>query len=371
MKELDLKRASILIVDDEESTGRLLERLLQREGYSRIHVTTRPREALEIFGRTPIDLVLLDLQMPELDGYQVMEAIQREQEPGDYLPILVLTGSPLAEARQRSFASGARDFLAKPIDPDEAALRIRNLLETRFLHEALARQNETLEERVRERTRELEQAEREILERLALVAEYYDDETSEHTRRVALMTERLAVELGMESSDAALLGRAAMLHDVGKIAVPTAILRKSGRLTAEERVSMTRHAREGARVLAGSNLPLMKIAEEVARSHHERWDGNGYPAGLAGTEIPLSGRIVAVADVFDALTNVRSYKEAWTVADALTEIRLNRGSQFDPAVVAALERVIEREAVDLAGAPPPSSAHAGTADPSAEGPRAD
>jgi putative two-component system response regulator len=343
MRELDLKRASILIVDDDAATVRLLERLLLREGYSRIHTTRRPTEALELFRRTDVDLVLLDLHMPDMDGYQVMEEIQRCTGEGEYLPVLVLTGNPMAEARQRSFAAGARDFLTKPIDRDEATLRIRNLLETRFLHEALARHNETLEERVRERTRELEQAELEILQRLALVAEYYDDATSEHTRRVALMTERIALELGMAAADAALLGRAAILHDVGKIAVPTGILRKSGQLTDEERDAMTRHAAEGARVLAGSKLPLMKIAEEVARSHHERWDGGGYPAGLPGTEIPLSGRIVAVADVFDALTTVRPYKAAWTVADALVEIRLNSGSQFDPAVVAALDRVIERE----------------------------
>jgi putative two-component system response regulator len=356
MNELDLKRASILILDDDESTARLLERLLVREGYSRIHVSTRPSEALDVFARTEIDLVLLDLQMPELDGYQVMAEIQRRKAPGEYLPILVLTGNPLVEARQRSFEAGARDFLPKPIDPEEAKLRIRNLLETRFLHQALARQNETLELRVRERTAELEQAAMEILERLALVAEYYDDETSEHTRRVALMTERLALALGMAEPDAALLGRAAMLHDVGKIAVPTAILRKSGQLTSEERAEMARHAQEGARVLAGSHLPLMMVAEEVARSHHERWDGGGYPAGLAGTEIPLSGRIVAVADVFDALINVRAYKEAWTVEDALVEIRLNSGTQFDPAVVAALEGVIEQEdrypPTTLATAPP-------------------
>jgi putative two-component system response regulator len=260
------------------------------------------------------------------------------------LAILVLTGNPRLEVRNQALANGARDFLAKPFDPSEALLRIENLLDTRYLQRSLTRHNETLEERVRERTRELEEAQLEILSRLAMVAEFYDDDTAEHTRRVASLSEQIARELGLADADATLLGRAALLHDVGKIAVPTGLTRKPGRLDSAERDVMQRHAVEGARVLSGSRLPLMQLAEEVARSHHERWDGRGYPDGLAGEAIPLSGRIVAVADVYDFLTNTRPYKGAWSEHEALAEIRAGAGSSFDARVVQALERILARQA---------------------------
>jgi putative two-component system response regulator len=345
MTDLRLTNGSILIIDDEPCNIRFLDRLLRRNGYTRIHATTNPLGGLEMFATTAIDLVLLDLGMPGMDGFRVMAEMKRCRSAGDYVPILVLTGNPRPEVRNQALANGARDFLAKPFDPSEALLRIENLLDTRYLQQTLARHNETLEARVRGRTRELEEAQLEILSRLATVAEYYDEDTAEHTRRVASMSEQIARELGMADAEATLLGQAALLHDVGKIAVPTGLTRKPGRLDSAERDVMQRHAVEGARVLSGSRLPLMQLAEQVARSHHERWDGKGYPDGLRGEDIPLCGRIVAVADVYDALTNVRPYKGAWSVGDALAEIRAGAGTLFDARIVRALERVLERAGV--------------------------
>jgi putative two-component system response regulator len=344
MSDRSLTNGSILIIDDEPCNIRFLDRLLRRNGYTRIHSTTSPKEGLDIFSSAAIDLVLLDLGMPGMDGFKVMAEMKRLMAAGDYVPILVLTGNPRPEIRNQALANGARDFLAKPFDPSEALLRIENLLDTRYLQRTLARHNETLEARVRERTGELEEAQLEILSRLAMVAEYYDDDTAEHTRRVASLSEQIARELGMADADATLLGHAALVHDVGKIAVPAGLTRKPGRLDSTERHMMQRHAVEGARVLSGSRLPLMRLAEEVARTHHERWNGMGYPDGLAGEAIPLSGRIVAVADVFDALTNTRPYKCAWGEHEAIAEIRAGAGSSFDARVVQALERILARQA---------------------------
>jgi putative two-component system response regulator len=359
MSGVDLTSASILIIDDEEGIVRLLERLLRRHGYTRIHGTTDPEDGLQFFSSGVVDLVLLDLSMPRMDGFQVLQRMKSMTAEDDYVPFLMLTGNTQREVRNQALASGARDFLAKPFDPDEALLRIRNLLDTRRLQRALALHNETLEARVRDRTRELEAAQLEILTRLALIAEYYDDDTADHTRRVSWLTERIARELDVPAADATLMGRAALLHDVGKIAVPASLTRKPGQLSSSERDQMERHAAVGAHLLAGSPLPLLRLAEEIARSHHERWDGLGYPNALRGEEVPLSGRIVAVADVYDALTSVRPYKGAWTPARALDEVRDGAGNQFDPRVVAALERVLSRETRD--GVPPPRTSAAAAA----------
>jgi putative two-component system response regulator len=348
----DLKGASILIIDDDDLIIRMLERLLRQQGFTAVLGTTRPEEGLAYYAANEVDLVILDFSMPGMNGIQVLDRLQRATPEGDYVPCLMLTGNASPDVRNQALSSGARDFLSKPFDKEEALLRIRNLLDTRRLHQALARHNETLEARVRERTRELEEAQLEILTRLALVAEHYDDDTSEHTHRVAWLAERIARELDIPEPDAALLGRAALLHDVGKIAVPASLTRKPGRLDAEERQLMQAHALAGAQLLGGSRLPLLQLAEEIARSHHEHWDGNGYPRGLSGEEIPLSGRIVAVADVYDALTHVRPYKDAWSSQRALLELRAGAGRQFDGRVVMALERVVARRRARGSAQPP-------------------
>jgi putative two-component system response regulator len=256
---------------------------------------------------------------------------------------LVLLAESTPSAKEEAILLGARDFIAKPVDPMEAVLRIRNLLEARFCNQQLQAQNEVLEARVRERTAELEEAQFEVLERLALAAEYRDDSTGQHTRRVGQLSALVARNLGFPGKQVALIRRAAPLHDVGKIGIPDHILLKAGKLTEGEYGQMKAHTFIGARILSESRFPLLEEAQEIALTHHERWDGTGYPHRLKGNAIPVTGRIVAVADVFDALTHQRPYKQAWTVDAAVAEIVSQRNRQFDPAVVDAFLRVLTQE----------------------------
>lgn len=335
MADTDRQAGCILIVDDQENNVRILERMLRKAGYDQLVSTTDPRVALALFEEHQPDLVLLDLHMPYLDGFGVLAQIRPHVPEGTYLPILVLTADISTEAKQRALSMGAKDFLAKPFDTTEVLLRIKNLLEARFLYLALQQQNDLLEMKVQQRTRELEDAQVEILERLALAAEFRDDATQEHTQRVGEFSARLARKLGLPDHAVSLIRRAAPLHDLGKIAVPDSVLLKLGRLTDEEFELIKSHTHVGARILSGSRHPLLQLAEQIALTHHEHWDGSGYSPAIRGEEIPLVSRIVAVADVFDALTHARPYKKAWPVADAVAEIRRQSGRQFDPRVAAA------------------------------------
>lgn len=333
-------QARILIVDDEPANVELLRRLLERDGYSRLESTTDPRQAEQLYLRVQPDLVLLDLHMPHMDGLAVMDRLTPLAE-ASYLPILILTGDMTAEARREALSRGAKDFVNKPFNRHEVLLRIRTLLETRFLYLEIQRDNQLLDARVQERTRELELAQLEILERLARAAEFRDDNTGRHTQRVGEMAMLLAREIGLPDDTVSIIRRAAPLHDVGKIGIPDAILLKLDKLTDEEFAHVKMHTTIGAQILSGSRFRLLQLAEEIAYSHHEHWDGHGY-AGLSGERIPLSGRIVTIADVFDALTQERPYKLAWPVADALAEIERQRGHQFDPRLVDAFLRVVAR-----------------------------
>jgi putative two-component system response regulator len=348
----------ILVIDDEEMNIEMVRRILEPEGYGRFVTTTDPRKALDLYHEHHPDLILLDLKMPHLGGLEVLALFREEIPPETYLPILVLTSDGSSEAKRRALSGGARDFLTKPLSPIEVRLRVRNLLETRFLHLALHDQNQWLEQRVRERTVELtrrtvelEGARVEILERLARAAEFRDDETGLHTQRVGRMAALLAEGLGIAPAEVEVIRRAAPLHDIGKIGIPDAVLLKGGRLSLDEFEVMKTHTLIGADILAGSSVPLLATGREIALTHHEHWDGSGYPAGLAGDAIPLSGRAVAVADVFDALTHPRPYKAAWTPESALAEIEREAGRQFDPEIVRAFialqrqGRMAERVAV--------------------------
>ncbi len=334
------RNASLLIVDDEEPNVRLLTRTLQQAGYEHIVSTCDPREARSLYIRRRPDLILLDLQMPHLDGYEIMEQLSEVSE-ATYLPILVITGDLSPDARQRALSMGAKDFIYKPFDPVEVQLRVRTLLETRFLYLRIQSQNHLLEVKVRERTRALEFAQLEILDRLAMAAEFRDDNTGQHTQRVGQTAALVAQQLGWSDSQVSLIRRAALLHDVGKIGIPDEILLKPGRLTPEEFDIIKTHTVIGARILSGSRFPLLQMAEQIALTHHERWDGDGYTPGLRQDAIPLPGRIVAVADVFDALTQQRPYKPAWPVSDAFAEVDRQRGRQFDPRIAEAFLRVMD------------------------------
>lgn len=332
--------ARILIVDDEAVNVRLLVRILESAGYSNVHPTTSPIRAISLFATELPDIVLLDMHMPELDGIELMQHLTAMLPHGEFLPMLMLTGDLSPDVRQRALAQGALDFVTKPFEVSEVLLRIRNLLHTRMLHSELRTRADELEVRVRERTLELEQARIDILHRLALAADYRDDATGEHTRRVGWLTERIALRLNMSKHDAERVGRAAMLHDIGKIGVPDAILLKGTRLTAAEFEVIKQHTVIGRDILAGSPAPLLRVAETIAFTHHERWDGTGYHR-LAGEAIPIEGRIVAVADTFDAIVNDRPYRPAASIDVALVELAAHRGTQFDPQVLDAFMKLVD------------------------------
>jgi putative two-component system response regulator len=363
-EEQGLKELRILAVDDEESNLLLLRRILERAGYTQVEVTTDPSRVPTMFHENRPDLVLLDLHMPEMDGFELMERLRSINGEGRGVPFLVLTADATEETKRRALSVGARDFLTKPLDHIELLLRVRNLLQVQQLQDRLHEQNANLEVEVAERTRDLEQARLEILERLALAAEYRDDDTQEHAWRIGRSCALLAVELGLPDAEVELIRRAAPLHDIGKIGIPDAILLKPGKLTDAEFEVMKTHTTIGAEILSGSHSPLLRLAERIALTHHERWDGRGYPGGLIGEEIPLVGRIVAVADVFDALTHQRPYKQAWPVGQAVAEILGQAGRQFDPSAVEAfsmldhptlLSRVREWEPADEGRLPRPEA----------------
>lgn len=322
--------ARILIIDDEPSIVKVVTAILARAGYQHVHGLTDGLLAETTMRKLQPDLILLDLRMPNRDGLQVLDALVAEIPRSTYLPIVMLTGDDRPEIRAQALARGARDFLHKPFDRTEVLLRIQNLLETRGLHRRLEGQNRVLEERVKDRTLELEAAQLEVLHRLAGAGEYRDDDTGLHTARVAATAATLATAAGLQLREIDLLTRAAPLHDVGKIGIPDSVLLKPGKLTPEEMGIMRRHTIIGARILEGSRSSLMQLAESVALRHHEKWDGSGYPDGIAGDKIPLPARIVAVCDVFDALSHARPYRPAWTVEATLAEIARLRGTHFDP-----------------------------------------
>lgn len=322
--------ARLLVIDDEQPNLDLMGRVLRRVGYQQVTLTSDPGWALDHVGELAPDLVVVDLHMPGVDGLEVLRRLRTVVAPGDFLPRLVITADTTTSTRRAAIGEGAHDFLTKPIDVGETTMRVANLLQTRMLHVRLREHNDRLEETVLVRTRQLELSHHELAGRLALVGEYRDDETAQHTVRVGVAAERLACAVGFSPAEAALLGEAAPLHDIGKIAIPDAVLRKPGRLTPEEFEVVKSHPAVGAHILGGGESELLRLAEQIAYTHHERFDGTGYPRGLRGQEIPLAGRLVAVVDVFDALTCERPYKAAWTVEAAVAEMRSQRERHFDP-----------------------------------------
>jgi putative two-component system response regulator len=347
--------ARLLVVDDEPANVLLLERILDEAGYYNHTATTDPRQVLALYAQYDPDVVLLDLAMPHLDGFAVMEQLRQVIPAGTFLPILVLTADATDQAKQRALSDGATDFLVKPFDTHEVLLRIGNLLQTRRLHLEVLGHNQLLEQRVRDRTAQLEAAHNEILQRLALAAEYRDDETHQHTLRVGEASGLLGATLGLPETTVCRLRQAAPLHDIGKIGISDVVLLKPAKLTPEEFEHVKTHTLIGSRILADSPVPVLQLGCEIALTHHERWDGSGYPHGLRGERIPLSGRIVSVVDVFDALTHARPYKHAWPIDQAMAEITAQRGRQFDPEVVDTFLGLLEQGTLPAVGTLAPQS----------------
>jgi putative two-component system response regulator len=333
-----LTGSRILAIDDSEANLEVLRAILEDIGYGEVVTVSDPHRAVATCQAFDPDLLLLDLHMPGMSGLDVIAAV-RQRKSSTYLPILMLTADISSEAKVRALSTGANDFLTKPFDRTEVELRIRNLLQMRQLHMELHEQNAKLEAKVADRTRQVEAVKLEILERLAMAAEFRDDVTGRHTQRVGNSAALIAQALGLPAAQVESIRRAGPLHDIGKIGIPDAILLKKGELTPAEKDFMKRHTTIGARLLSKSSSVTLQLAEEIAATHHERWDGTGYGAGLAGDSIPISGRILAVADVFDALTHVRPYKGAWSRVEAVAELVSQSGRQFDPRVVDAFVEV--------------------------------
>lgn len=330
----EIEKARILIVDDEPANLKLLDKMLATQGYTQRVLLQDPREVVDSYRSARADLILLDINMPYLDGYQVMAQLRELNDPL-LPPILILTAQHGRDFLLLALAAGARDFVTKPFDRNELLMRVRNLLEAQLAHRLLHDQKTVLEELVRIRTAELHHTRLQVVQRLGMAAEYRDEETGNHILRMSHICVVLARALGWEEEQCDLMLNASPMHDIGKIGIPDAILLKPGRLEAAEWDIMKTHAAIGARLLDGDTSSLMRLAREIALTHHEKWDGSGYPNGLAAEAIPIAGRIAAVADVFDALTSARPYKKAWSVDDAVTFVRNNSGQHFDPALVDA------------------------------------
>jgi putative two-component system response regulator len=346
----------IVIVDDEELNILVVGEYLKSAGYHELAHTTDPFRAIGLIAKERPDLVLLDIHMPQLNGIQVLRQI-RAEDSMQHVPVVILTSESSDKLKMDALHAGANDFLQKPVHSGELLARVRNILLAKAHQDQLQNQSERLEALVRQRTAQLEASRREIIHCLARAAEYRDDDTGHHVIRVGRYVRVIGEELGFEARALDDLEQAAKLHDVGKIGIPDDILLKSGKLTDEEfnamrqhcnygkhiiqpltntdSATMNSHTSLGAEILEASDSPLLEIAKRIALTHHERWDGSGYPLGLMGEDIPLEGRITAVADVFDALSSRRPYKAPFPL-DKCFEIMLEgRGTHFDPRVLDA------------------------------------
>lgn len=328
----DHKSATLLIVDDELSNVRLLEKLLSREGYTALITTQNPLEALDIIKNQHIDLLLVDLNMPVMNGHELMANIK--QLNLDISPTtLMLTAQHDQENRHKALNGGARDYLTKPFHAQELFSRVRNLLEVHLANQYMRSENKILEQKVQERTLDIYNTRLQVVRCLGRAAEYRDEETGFHIIRMSKVSALLAKAAGLSENDCELLLNASAMHDIGKIGIPDHILLKQGKFEADEWEIMKAHTIIGARILDGDSSDLMTMARDIALSHHEKWNGKGYPNGLKGSEIPLVGRITAIADVFDALTSIRPYKKPWPIDEAISFIVNESGEHFDPQLV--------------------------------------
>lgn len=328
----DISHCKVLVVDDTRTNIDIIVEALRDE--CRLSVALDGERALAAAHRPRPDLILLDVMMPGMDGYEVAARLQAQKELSE-VPIIFITALDDPDDKIRGFEAGAVDYITKPFHMAEVKARVRNHLQLTVSRAQLRKHNDDLESKVRERTSKLERTQLDIISRLGKAAEFRDHETGEHIRRMSIACKLLAKAAGLEKRRANLIWRAATMHDVGKIGISDNILLKPGKLDRAEWDTMKTHTTIGAKLLSGSDSPLLQMAEVIALTHHEKWDGSGYPSGLCGEDIPLEGRIACICDVFDALISERPYKQAWKVDDAIEEVRRQSGKHFDPALVQA------------------------------------
>jgi putative two-component system response regulator len=360
--EADIAR--ILVVDDEAVNIKVIQKYLQQAGYSHIRGITDPTFAIAGIAIEQPDVILLDVMMPRISGLELLSSI-RSNPATAHLPVIILTASCDRETKLAVLERGATDFLAKPVDPCELAPRVRNALMVKKSHDSLRNYAQALEDAVRHRTAELEASRRDVIFCLARAAEMRDDDTGHHVMRVGKYAAAIGRAMGLDEPTAEMLEQAAQLHDIGKIGIPDEILLKPGKLDPEQYERMQKHVglgqkiieplsqadwetlkhhvNIGQKVLDSSRSPLLRMAARIALTHHERWNGQGYPLGLAREDIPLEGRITAVADVFDALSSRRPYKKPLPIDKCFEIIEADRGEHFDPAVVDAF--LSQRQAI--------------------------
>ena len=318
------KQQTILVVDDTPENIDILHGLLNPN--YRIKVALNGERALKIVrSANKPDLILLDVMMPDIDGYEVCKLLKADSATAN-IPIIFVTAKSEATDETKGFDLGAADYISKPIVASIVKARVRT-------HLALYDQQRILEDTVRLRTAQLEDTQLEIIRRLGRAAEFKDNETGMHVMRMSYYARTLAIGMGMSAEDAEILLRASPMHDVGKIGIPDFIILKPGPLTEEEFALMRQHPKYGYDIIGNHSSRLLQMARQVAISHHEKWNGSGYPNGLRGEDIPWEGRIVAVADVFDALTSMRPYKQPWSVEKAVALLHCESGEHFDPQVV--------------------------------------
>ena len=339
-------KARILIIDDQKLHIGLLEDILRKSGYVNIESTTDPQEGIESYKEKNPDLILLDLEMPKIDGFSVIEQL-KEIANGERLPLLALSPDRGQDICLKALEAGATDFISKPYEGIEVLVRIRNIIEAQLLNNQVRNQNKILEEKVKERTKELTDTRLDIIRRLARAAECRDENTGAHIIRMSKLCVKLGQAAGLDEHQCDLLLNASPLHDVGKIGIPDSILLKPGKLDANEWEIMKSHTVLAAQLLSGSDSELMKMAEIVALTHHEKWDGSGYPEGLKEEDIPLVGRIVAICDVFDALLSKRPYKKAWSIDDAIAEIGYAGGRHFDPKLTEFFLEIVKKDKKEI------------------------
>jgi putative two-component system response regulator len=357
-KEL-LRNAKIMIVDDEPINVKVACKYLKLEGYQNFVTTTNSKEAVDVVNREQPDVMLLDIMMPDVSGLDILAAL-RADERWMHLPVVILTAANDRETKRQALELGASDFLGKPVDPTELIPRLHNVLVVKRHHDHMEKYSHELEAEVLRRTAELARSRQEVIHCLARAAEFRDDDTGRHVLRVGRYARLIAAELGWEGERLEMFEQAAQLHDIGKIGIPDSILLKPGKLGPEELEIMRKHSGYGKRIMhtlpdhesnvlrshteLGSRLlqethsPILALASIVALSHHERWDGTGYPLGLAGEDIPIEGRITAVADVFDALSSKRPYKPPYPLNQCFEILKEGRGTHFDPQAIDAFFR---------------------------------
>ncbi|MBA1345734.1 response regulator [Rhizobium sp. WYCCWR 11152] len=327
----------LLIVDDSESSLLALETAVRGFAGCVVESFTNPLEALDRCQAVDFDVVLVDYMMPQMNGIEMIRRLRRQ--PGyEDVPVVMITSQAKRSVRLEALEAGATDFLAKPFDPLELQARVLNLMALHKAQLALADRAKSLDMAFRHATEQADMREQEIIWCLAQAMASRDGNTGDHIERVANIAELIAEGLGLDRIQRRNIYLAAPLHDIGKIAIPDAILQKPGKLERHEIERMREHVPIGVAILANSSAELSRVATAIIAGHHEKWDGSGYPKGLSGDAIPIEARIVAVADVFEALCSDRPYKQAWPIEQAYEEIIACSGSHFDPACVAAFRR---------------------------------